>query len=111
MIPVSVAVTVLDGTNIVEFYRVINFKTSIDADGNPRYIAGKSKFVVSITPAGDFENTTVLQGTDAEVVVKQYFDEAIFKFYFFDGEKLRDFFAAGQSNTIQQSIFNISQVA
>lgn len=111
LIPVSVAVTVLDGTNIVEFYRVINFKTSIDADGNPRYIAGKSKFVVSITPAGDFENTTVLQGTDAEVVVKQYFDEAIFKFYFFDGEKLRDFFAAGQSNTIQQSIFNISQVA
>ncbi len=110
LIPVSVAVTVLDGTNIVEFYRVINFKISIDADGNPRYIAGKSKFVVSITPAGDFENTTVLQGTDAEVVVKQYFDEAIFKFYFFDGEKLRDFFAAGQSNTIQQSIFNISQV-
>jgi len=110
LIPVSVAVTVLDGTNIVEFYRVINFKTSIGADGNPRYIAGKSKFVVSITPAGDFENTTVLQGLDADLVVKQYFDEAIFKFYFFDGEKLRDFFAAGQSNTIQQSIFNISQV-
>lgn len=110
LIPVSVAVTVLDGANIVEFYRVTNFKTSINSEGNPRYIAGKSKFVVSITPAGNFENTTVLQGTDAEVVAKQYFDEAIFKFYFFDGEKLRDFFAAGQSNTIQQSIFNISQV-
>lgn len=110
VIPVSVAVTVLDESNIVEFSRVINFKTTIDADGNPRYIAGKSKFVVSITPVDNFKNTTVLKDTDAEVVVKQYFDEAIFKFYFFDGEKLRDFFAAGQSNTIQQSIFNISQV-
>ena len=110
LIPVSVAITILDGNNIVEFYRVINFKTSIDSAGIPRYIPGKSKFTVSITPTGDFENTQVLQGIDADVVAKQYFDEAIFKFYFFDGEKLRDFFAAGQSNTIQQSIFNISQV-
>ena len=110
LIPVSVAITILDDNNIVEFYRAINFKTSIDSAGNPRYIPGKSKFTVSITPAGDFENTQVLQGIDADVVAKQYFDEAIFKFYFFDGEKLRDFFAAGQSNTIQQSIFNISQV-
>ena len=110
LIPVSVAITILDDNNIVEFYRAINFKTSIDSAGNPRYIPGKSKFTVSITPAGDFGNTQVLQGIDADVVAKQYFDEAIFKFYFFDGEKLRDFFAAGQSNTIQQSIFNISQV-
>ena len=110
LIPVSVAITILDGNNIVEFYRAMNFKTSIDSAGNPRYIPGKSKFTVSITPIGDFENTQVLQGIDADVVAKQYFDEAIFKFYFFDGEKLRDFFAAGQSNTIQQSIFNISQV-
>ena len=42
--------------------------------------------------------------------MKQYFDEAIFKFYFFDGEKLRDFFTASQANSIQQSIFNISQI-
>lgn len=110
LIPVSVAITILDGNNIVEFYRAMNFKTSIDSAGNPRYIPGKSKFTVSITPTGDFENTQVLQEIDADVVAKQYFDEAIFKFYFFDGEKLRDFFAAGQSNTIQQSIFNISQV-
>lgn len=110
LIPVSVSVTILDGTNIVEFYRVLKFKIATGADGRTRYIAGKSIFTVSLTPAGDFENTTVLQGNDADVVVKRYFDEAIFKFYFFDGEKLRDFFAVGQSNTIQQSIFNISQV-
>ena len=49
LIPVSVAITILDGNNIVEFYRAMNFKTSIDSAGNPRYIPGKSKFTVSIT--------------------------------------------------------------
>ncbi len=73
-------------------------------------MAGHSNFTVTLTPAGDFSNTTVKTGVDAEVIVKQYFDEAFFKFYFFDGEKLRDFFTANQANSIQQSIFNISQV-
>lgn len=110
LIPVSVSITVLDEKNIIEFDRTINFKATFDANGNPLYIPGKSKFTVSITSAEDFENTNILQDVDADVVAKQYFDEAIFKFYFFDGEKLRDFFAPGQSNTIRQSIFNISQV-
>ena len=110
VVPVSVTLTILDENNIVEFHRAVDFKISKDGTGNVRSIAGKSKFSVSITPANDFENTIVKQGNDADVVVKQYFDEAIFKFYFFDGEKLRDFFAAGQTDTIQQSVFNISQV-
>jgi len=109
LVPVSVTVRVLDEKNIVEFYRTMNFKISSDADGNLRLIPGKTKFTVTITPAGDFENTSVLEGADAGVIVKQYFDFDIFKFYFFDGEKLRDFFITGQAN-IQKSIFNISQV-
>lgn len=110
VLPVSVTLTILDDDNIVEFYRTVDFKISKDGSGNLRQIPGKSKFSVSITPTNDFENTDVKQGTDADVVVKQYFDEAIFKFYFFDGEKLRDFFATGQTDTIKQSVFNISQV-
>lgn len=109
LVPVSVTIRVLDERNIVEFYRTMNFKISSDAHGNLRLIPGRTKFTVSITPAGEFENTTVLEGPDAGVVVKQYFDFDIFKFYFFDGEKLRDFFITGQAN-IQKSIFNISQV-
>lgn len=109
LVPVSVRITVLDDSNIVEFFRTINFKLSHDSRGNPRYIPGKSKFTVTTTPADDFENTTVVTDADAGVVVKQYFDKDIFKFYFFDGEKLRDFFVTGQTN-IQKSIFNISQI-
>lgn len=109
LVPVSVTIRVLDEKDIVEFHRTMNFKISSDSHGNSRIIPGKTKFSVSITPVDDFENTTVLEGPDAGVVVKQYFDFDIFKFYFFDGEKLRDFFITGQAN-IQKSIFNISQV-
>ena len=110
LIPVSVSVTVLDEKRIVEFLRTIEFKVLMNAEGIPKYIPGKSQFTVTITPTDNFENTSVITGNDANLVVKQYFDEAIFRFYFFDGEKLKEFFAAGQSNTIRQSIFNISQV-
>ncbi len=108
--PVTVAITILDDNTIIEFNRTVDFKISADSAGKVRVLAGHSTFTASLTPAGDFSNTTVKTGVDADVIVKQYFDEAIFKFYFFDGEKLRDFFTASQANSIQQSIFNISQV-
>lgn len=110
IIPVTVAITILDDNTIIEFKRTVGFKVSSDSAGKTRVLAGHSTFTATLTPAGDFSNTTVKTGVDAEVIVKQYFDEAIFKFYFFDGEKLRDFFTANQANSIQQSIFNISQV-
>lgn len=110
IVPVTVTITILDDNTIIEFNRTVGFKVSTDSAGKVRVLAGHSTFTASLTPAGDFSNTTVKTGVDAEVIVKQYFDEAIFKFYFFDGEKLRDFFTANQANSIQQSIFNISQV-
>lgn len=112
-IPVSVTLTIHDGDNIVEFHRTVNairYKPSNNTTTEPNYYHAAPKLTVSITPTGSFSNTKVIQGPDADVIVKQYFDEAIFKFYFFDGEKLSDFFAAGDADTIQESIFNISQV-
>jgi len=110
MLPVEVKLTITDGSNVVEFKRAVKVKTGKTADGAPHVIPGMSKLTVSITPVDDFENTIIKEGVDADVVVKQYFDEAIYKFYFFDGEKLKEYFTAGQSATIKQSIFNISQV-
>lgn len=107
---VTVALTILDGDNVVEFKRYYNYLVKRDATGSPKAVRGAGQFEVAITPRGQFENTVVKQGADAEVIVKQYFDEAIFRFYFFDGEKLSDYFARGQADTIKQSVFNISQV-
>lgn len=110
LIPVEVALTISDGENIVEFLRKETFKVTKDATGNNRVISGHNQLEVTTTKIGSFANTTIKTGPDADIIVKQYFDEAIFKFYFFDGEKLRDFFTATQANSIQQSIFNISQI-
>jgi len=110
IVPVTVAITIIDDNTIIEFNRTIDFKVSTDSAGKERVLAGHSRLTASLTPAGAFSNTIVKTGVDADIIVKQYFDEAIFKFYFFDGEKLRDFFTANQANSIQQSIFNISQV-
>lgn len=110
IVPVTVAITIVDENSIIEFNRTVDFKVSIDSEGKEKVLAGCSTFTASLTPAGNFSNTTMKVGVDADIIVNQYFEEAIFKFYFFDGEKLRDFFTANQANSIQQSIFNISQI-
>ena len=67
-------------------------------------------FHVVVTDKNNFSNTSVKHGEQADILVKQYFDEAIYNFYFFDGEKLKEFFATDRSQIIQNSVFNISQV-
>ena len=109
-IPVEVTLTITDGENVVEFKRTSSCRIDKDSTGNNRAILGHDKITATITPMGAFSNTVIKEDNDANIVIKQYFDEAIFKFYFFDGEKLRDFFTATQANSIKQSIFNISQI-
>lgn len=62
-------------------------------------------FMATVTPH-DNSNTKTLSEENAAILVKQYFDEAIYNFYFFDGEKLKDFFAT----PLKESIYNIAQV-
>ena len=109
-VPVSVKITIVDEDHIVDFKRSTTFKVMRDSNDVARVIPGSGNFTVTTTASHDFENSQVSQGVDADMVVKQYFDEAIFRYYFFDGEKLRDYFAVGQSASIKSSIFNISQI-
>lgn len=110
IIPVFVSVTIQDGNQVVEFKRSQSFKKNFDKNGNSIGIASASSFIVSTTTDGRFENTLVEDGIDAEIKVKKYFDPAIYDFYFFDGEQLREFFAPEKSAHIKGSIFNIAQV-
>lgn len=73
-------------------------------------VDGPTHFNVATTDKNDFKNTEIKSDQDADIVVKQYFDEAIFNFYFFDGEKLKEFFADERSQVVRNSVFNISQV-
>lgn len=108
-IPVAVTLTISDEDNVIEFKRLQKFKITKNSE-NKHAIPGNAEFTVTTTELGTFANTKIKTNADADIIVKQYFDEAIFKFYFFDGEKLRDFFTATQANSIKQSIFNISQI-
>lgn len=110
IIPVSVSVTILDGDQIIEFKRSQKFKRTKSTQGKAAGIASSSVFSVSTTVKGAFENTSVETGADAEIVVKKYFDPAIYDFYFFDGEQLREFFSPERTTHIKSSIFNIAQV-
>ena len=110
IIPVYVAVTIFDEDKIIEFKRTQSFKKNFDKNGNSLGIPSASTFTVSTTEMNSFGNTIVEYGADAEIQVKKYFDPAIYDFYFFDGEQLREFFAAEKTSHIKGSIYNIAQV-
>lgn len=110
IIPVSVSVTIIDDDKVIEFKRTQNFMRSTDKNGKAKGVADASKFTVATTVNGTFENTQVDSGADADLKVKKYFDPEIYDFYFFDGEKLKEFFAPDRTSHIKSSIYNIAQV-
>lgn len=106
VIPVCVKVEVIDDDRMIEFCRETKFK--ITPQRKP--ISDSDKFSAIITPRDGILNTMVKDDEEAEDLVKEYFDEAIYQFYFFDGENLKEFFTANKTSYIKDSIFNISQV-
>jgi DNA sulfur modification protein DndD len=99
-IPVSVSLRFIEDRNIIEFIRTMSYKKN-----DTRYIDSASKFTVIFTPNGT-GNSQVYKDEEADVFVKKYFDKAIYNYYFFDGEKLADFF----DTPLKDSIYNIAQV-
>lgn len=71
---------------------------------------GKSNLSVVVSSLMNKSNSSAFEGVDAENIVKQYFDESIYNYFFFDGEKLQSYFDKQNANMIQNSIFNISQI-
>lgn len=101
---VEVSFTVVDETRTVEFSRIQTFMKIGSA-----FKTFNSDFKVTITPDNPLENTTVYtDDADTKPYVEQFFSSRISNFYFFDGERLQDFF---KSNTnVRQAIFNICQI-
>ena len=69
------------------------------------------KFNIAITSTLNVENSQIIDDqVECEQFVNTYFNKAIFDYYFFDGENLKNYFTQSKRETIQNSIFNISQV-
>ena len=101
-VPVSVSFRFIsDNGDVIEFIRETSY--IYHKNGNPTQ--GPTKFISLRTPANG-ENTITNYNSDADILVKQYFDPSIQEFYFFDGEKLAGLFATN----LKDSIYNIAQV-
>ncbi len=108
-VSVSVSMRILDDTNVVTFKRTV--PCIINKDGAaPRVIENTDEFIVTQMKSDSTENAQTYEGADADIIVKKYFDKAIFDFYFFDGENLKNYFVQGRSTRIKESIYNIAQV-
>lgn len=101
-VPVSVSFRFLnEKRDVIEFQR----ETDYMKPKNGPYLRGATKFTVVQTPVNG-KNSMTFYDAQADAIVKEYFDPAIYNFYFFDGEKLAQLF---QTN-LKNSIYNIAQV-
>lgn len=109
---VTVRLTLNDDIDTIVFERTqLFFVGENPLDHVKRAVEGTSKLKVIQTEIGDISNSVVFEEeTDVQSMVKQYFDEAIYDYYFFDGENLKSYFVQGKAERIRTSIFNISQV-
>jgi len=109
-ITVSVKLLIVDDDEKknIEFTRIQTFKIVKTHAGNKKAISNDNNFIVTFT--GEHENTEPQYNSDAQPWVKQYFDEDIRNFYFFDGEQLKEFFGESKSKAIKDSIYNIAQI-
>ena len=109
---VCVRITLNNDGEIIVFERTQTFFVVINSINSIKSAnAGSTNLKVIVTPASGTGNTIVYE--DEEIVqslVKQYFDEAIYDYYFFDGENLKSYFEKSKTEKIKSSIFNISQV-
>lgn len=107
----TVKLTIADGNKTIIFSRTEGFTVAVDYVRNKKNAIsnGTSKLTISVSEPN--VNTDIIEDEEITTsIVKQYFDESIFDFYFFDGENLKSYFTAEKSTKIKSSIFNISQV-
>ncbi len=101
-VPVSVSFRFVDEEgNVIEFTR----KTSYKRSEKTKPMQGPITFFFFFTPPNG-GNTETYMNDQAELFLRNYFDAAISNFYFFDGEKLPEFF----NTDLKDSIYNIAQV-
>lgn len=111
-VQVSVKILIMDTDKNcqIEFVRTRAFKRKDKIDGTVGTISSPSEYIVSETSMSDGTNTQTYYGNDAILKTKQYFDQEIHEFFFFDGERLSDYFTKDKAETIKKSVDTIAQI-
>ena len=109
---VSVRLTIVDKDTEIVFTRTHRIIRSETDDGVPVAAPdNKSDFVVTTSDLSNPESTKSHYNDDADFYVAEYFEKSIHDFFFFDGEKLEEFFTANKANSIQTSVEAIAQIS
>lgn len=110
---VHVKITIVDDdSKSLVFDRKQTFQVLFDHVRNKKTVIGnQAQLTITVTELNTSTNSVVVEDPEEVLsLVKQYFDESIYDYYFFDGENLKSYFEKGKSEKIKDSIFNISQV-
>lgn len=114
VLEVKVRLTISDDDKYVIFERSQKFSISIDPLTELKkavQTTPKSILKVMENPKNSFENAQVYESDDDTLsMVKQYFDEDIYSYYFFDGENLKNYFDKNNAGKVKESIYSLSQV-
>lgn len=99
-----------NGTAITFERTQVFFVTVNPLSGIKSAAAGSSTLRIILTPVGEKNSFVLEEEAQVQSIVKQYFDESIYDYYFFDGENLKSYFEKGKAKKIKDSIYNIAQV-
>lgn len=112
VVEVNIKLTISDNEKIISFERMQKFSISSDPLTTYKKAIPTCDPMLKVFETSNTEvNSKVYESEDdTSRIVKQYFDEEIYSYYFFDGENLRNYFDKKNSDKVKQSIYSLSQV-
>ena len=114
VVETNVKMTLLDEEKRIIFERSLKFTVATDPISEMKkavQMSPTATLKVMELPINAFENAKVYESDeDTKGIVKQYFDEDIYFYYFFDGENLPKYFDKENGDKVKKSIFTLSQV-
>ena len=114
VVDVCVKLTITDENMIYIFERTQRFKVCIDPFSSLKkpIETGDPVLIIKQLPMNNaLANARIIEETEeVERIVKQFFDEDIYSYYFFDGENLKNYFDSANAGKVKDSIKSLSQV-
>lgn len=113
IVEVCVKLTISDDDKFITFERVQKFSVTSDPLTELKKSVATCEPTLKVLeePKTAITNAKVYESEEDTLrMVKQYFDEEIYSYYFFDGENLKNYFDKKNAGKVKESIYSLSQV-
>ncbi len=109
---VGVRLTILDEDKEIVFDRKLKCLRIQNDDGVPAATFDpQSEFTVTVSDLSSSDGTITIPQEERAFYVADYFENSIHDFFFFDGERLEEFFTDKKASSIQASVEAIAQIS